>query len=221
MQVWPGDAVVHVSIVNWIKGEAKGAKRLSRQLGDQIGSPWEVKEFDAINAALSFGIDVTKALRLETCARAGGCYQGQTHGHEAFLLPRAEAMNARAADPAVNQVLFPYLIGNELIGRPDSLPQRYVIDFGDRDQLEARRFGYLFERLEERVLPARKAAAAREIDRNAKALAQRPEAQVNHHHAHALEHWWHLFYPRNEMKRALARLSRYIVCVRVTKRPIF
>ena len=31
-QVWPGEAVVHVSIVNWVKGPAEG-KKLFTQLG--------------------------------------------------------------------------------------------------------------------------------------------------------------------------------------------
>jgi hypothetical protein len=32
--IWPGEAVVHVSIVNWIKGEQKGKKRLYNQDGN-------------------------------------------------------------------------------------------------------------------------------------------------------------------------------------------
>ena len=35
-QVWSGDAVVHVSIVNWKKGEEQGPKKLFRQLGDNL-----------------------------------------------------------------------------------------------------------------------------------------------------------------------------------------
>lgn len=220
-QVWPGDAMVHVSIVNWVKGEQAGPKRLSRQLGDLRDSPWEVREFDRINAALSFETDITQAMRLEVCAFTGGCYQGQTHGHEAFLLTRADGLNALRTIPNAQDVLFPYLIGDELLRRPDRLPQRFVIDFGDRDQLEARAYGYLFERLEERVLPARLAAAQEEETRNTAAVARDLTASVNRHHRQALEHWWQLFYPRAEMKRALQGLSRYIVCVRVTKRPVF
>jgi type II restriction/modification system DNA methylase subunit YeeA len=32
-QVWSGDAVVHVSIVDWVRGEQPGPKRLLRQIG--------------------------------------------------------------------------------------------------------------------------------------------------------------------------------------------
>jgi hypothetical protein len=220
-QVWPGDAVVHVSIVNWIKGQAKGKKRLSRQLGDHVESPWEVQELDEINSALSFGTDVTQAERLETYARVGGCYQGQTHGHKGFLLSRADFLNARRSNPRVDEVLFPFLIGTELIGRPDSLPQRYVIDFGDRGQMEARAYGYVFQRVEQYVLPTRKEAAEEEAKRNKKALEEDAEGKTTHDHEQALEYWWRLFRRRGEMLKAIHGLSRYIVCVRVTKRPIF
>ncbi len=46
-QVWPGEAVVHVSTVNWIKGSQAGKKKLKRQLGDRVDGPWEVDELDA------------------------------------------------------------------------------------------------------------------------------------------------------------------------------
>jgi hypothetical protein len=35
--VWPGDAVVHVSIVNWIKGKTDGLKQLFFQEGNKAG----------------------------------------------------------------------------------------------------------------------------------------------------------------------------------------
>lgn len=220
-QVWSGDAVVHVSIVNWIKGEAPGKKRLSQQLGDQLDSPWKVTEVDSINAALSFGTDVTGAVRLEVCARAGGCYQGQTHQQEGFLLSREDAVSVLRSMPSASEVLFPFLIGTELIGREDSLPQRYVIDFGDLDQLQARRFGPLFERVERLVLPERQRKAAKEKTQNDEARRDDAEGKTAKDHAHALQYWWRLFRGRREMLRAIARLQRYIVCVRVTKRPIF
>src|SRR5204863_3034684 len=52
-EVWSGEAAVHVSIVNWVKGEEKGVRRLSVQLGDLVDSPWQSYELDQINSALS------------------------------------------------------------------------------------------------------------------------------------------------------------------------
>ena len=60
-QVWSGDAVVHVSIVNWIKGKSTGTKRLMIQDGDSVDSPWRMIQTNKINSALSFDLDVTAA----------------------------------------------------------------------------------------------------------------------------------------------------------------
>jgi SAM-dependent methyltransferase len=220
-QVWSGDAVVHVSIVNWIKGEAKGKKRISRQLGDSIDSPWEAKEVDVISAALTFETDVTTAGPLRTNAQSGACYQGQTHGHSGFLLSRAEGDRLIAKDERNGAVLFPYLIGDELLGQRDSLPQRYVIDFGNRDLHEGQEFRDCFRILEEKVLPSRKERAQREDDRNREARKDDQKAHVLRDHAAALSRWWLLFRRRGEMLHAISRLTRYVACVRVTKRPVF
>jgi type II restriction/modification system DNA methylase subunit YeeA len=40
-QVWSGDAQVHVSIVNWVKGEDALVKKLFYQDGNELTSPWK------------------------------------------------------------------------------------------------------------------------------------------------------------------------------------
>lgn len=62
-QVWPGEAVVHVSIVNWVKGKAPGRKMLSWQEGDNLDSPWAKANVDVINPTLSTGIDLTSSVQ--------------------------------------------------------------------------------------------------------------------------------------------------------------
>lgn len=220
-QVWSGDAVVHVSIVNWIKGKHKGKKRLSRQLGDGDDSPWETKFVDHINSALSFETDVTDAKTLAVNADSEACYQGQTHGHKGFLLTRSQAERLIEEEPRYAEVLFPYLTGDELLGERDSLPTRYVIDFGSRDLLEAKDYPKCFEIVEKAVLHSRKESADAEEKRNVEALADNEQGHVTKDHASALAKWWQLFRRRGEMLGEILALDRYIVCVRVTKRPIF
>lgn len=89
--VWSGKAVVHVSIVNWVKGDQKGPKKLFKQVGDLRDSPWEMRELERINSSLSFGVDVTDARSLAVNAKSDACFQGQTHGHDGFLLTSNEA----------------------------------------------------------------------------------------------------------------------------------
>jgi hypothetical protein len=220
-QVWSGDAAVHVSIVNWIKGKAKEKKRLSFQRGDAVDSPYEYHDLDHINSALSLAVDLTSAKPLKIDVGSQACFQGQTHGHEGFLLPREEAERVLQSDNKYSQVLFPFLTGNEMIGSYGSLPKRYVIDFRKYGIFSARNFGELFKRVEALVLPDRKAATEEEEERNKGALANNAKARVNHHHSNFYKQWWKLSYSRQELMDIIAGLPRYCVCGRVTKRPIF
>ena len=218
---WSGDAAVDVSIVNWIKGEQDDHKRLYIQQGYDPSDGWRYKDLDKIGPSLSFDIDVTAAQTITVNAAKGGCYQGQTHGHEGFLLSTDEALEEIDSDHKNAEVLFPYLIANELIGRKDSLPTRYVIDFQPRSLLEAQTYKSLFTRIKSNVLPDREKAAKKEEQRNQGAIDANPNASINRHHQNFLNRWWLLSYPREEMITAITSIPRYIVCGRVTLRPIF
>jgi type II restriction/modification system DNA methylase subunit YeeA len=73
--IWPGEAVVHVSIVNWVKGHQGGKKRLHTQDGNDVSAGWRHADFDRIGPSLSFAFDVSQAKPLEANIRAG-CFQG-------------------------------------------------------------------------------------------------------------------------------------------------
>lgn len=220
-QVWSGEAAVHVSLVNWHKGPVSGDKKLYTQLGDKTDSPWRLDTLPYISSALSPRTDVTQARRLTANSDSGVCYQGQTHGHEGFLLLSREAQKLIGMDDRYAEVLFPYLIADDLLGEHDQKPTRYVIDFHPRDVFQARAYRRLFALVQQQVLPDREKAAAEEALRNKEALEQNPNARVNRHHANFLKKWWLLSYPREDMISRLNPLSRYAVCSQVTKRPIF
>lgn len=218
--IWPGEAVVHVSIVNWVKGEQDGKKRLYIQEGNDKQTGWRHADFDQIGSSLSFTTDVTSAQTIEANA-SGGCYQGQTHGHEGFLMEIGAAREAMRRDPKAGQVLFPFLIADDLIGEVTAQPTRYVIDFQGLDITEAQRHRDLFNRVKRLVLPDREKAADKEKKRNKAALDENPRAKVNKHHDNFLKRWWIMSYAREDLISAIKKLDRYIVCGRVTKRPIF
>ena len=218
---WSGEASVSVSIANWIKGSADGKKRLYIQEGHKPDVGWRHSDFDTIGSSLSFSFDVTKAQHLTVNAKNDGCFQGQTHGYKAFLMSRNEGKLLIAKDAKYAEVVFPFLIANDLIAGKTSKPSRYVIDFQSMDMMEAAAFPAAFKRIQDQVLPARKKAAAQETERNKAALAANPKAKVNSHHANFLKHWWNLSYDREELVNGLKSIKRYISCGRVTKRPIF
>lgn len=218
---WSGDAAVDVSIVNWIKGAYDSKKRLYLQKGNDPTDGWTFADVEVINSSLSFATDVSTARTIAANAARGGCFQGQTHGNEGFLFARDDAREVISEKAGNAEVLFPYLIANELLGNKDSLPTRYVLDFHPLGLMEAQTYTKLFGRVREKVLPVREKAAKEEDARNEEALRDNPKAKVNLHHAKFLETWWQLSYPRQDMKAAIASLERYIVCARVTLRPVF
>lgn len=220
-QVWSGDAAVHVSIVNWVKGQQDGLKHLSWQVGDHRESPWASLDLPIINSALAAGTDVTGAKPLKANAQSGACYQGQTHGHKGFLLDGLEAGQMIAADRKNADVIFPYLTADELLSSAPPHPSRYVIDFQPRDTFSARAYKLPLARIEREVLPTREAAAAEENKRNAEVLAENPKAKTNKHHRNFLSQWWLLSYGRAELMEKIASLPRYVACSQVMKRPIF
>jgi hypothetical protein len=218
---WSGEANVHVSIVNWIKGDEKGKKRLYIQEGNNPDVGWRHSLLDTIGPSLSFSFDVTKARRIEVNAKRGGCFQGQTHGHKAFLMKPNEAKLLIAKEPKYADVVFPFLIANDLIGTKNSKPTRYVIDFQGKDVIEAQAYKDVFQRIKAQVLPKREKAAGQEVERNKEPLEADQKAKVNKHHANFLKKWWLMSYPREDMIKAIMTLPRYIVCGQVTKRPVF
>lgn len=220
---WSGTAAVHVSIVNWIKGNKVGnfKKKLAIQRGDKKDGPWEEKELTHIPSSLSLSFDVTGARRLEINKNSQACYQGQTQGHEGFLITKDKRDDLIKVEPEANEIIFPFLIADELIGSDDSQPSRYLIDFQPRDIYSAQKYKNTLKIIEEKVLPTRKESYEKEKERNAVALAQNPIAKINRHHEGFFKRWWLLSYGREELISKLNTIKRYIVCGQVTKRPIF
>ena len=209
-EVWSGDAVVHVSIANWIKGDDAREKRLTTQRGDSRESPWESYILKDINSALSPGADVSMAATLKANENNKSVFAGQCHHSEGFLMEPDEAVRFLRNNPKCREVVVPYLTGEDLV--EEYAPTRWIIDFGKRDLFDAMQFSAAFERAKEIVLPnvQRKADAEKATTGNENG----PRGQH-------LKTWWQFWRPRPELIGKLADIPRYIACSRVTKRPIF
>ncbi len=216
--IWPGEASVYVSIVNWVKDKKAGLKRLYIQEGSDLNTGWRYDDIAAIPASLSFTIDVTGAIDLAVNKR-GGCFQGQTHGHKSFLVQKDLAKRLLREHPDYKRVLKPFMTSDDLMGEHGGKPSRYVIDFSGFDLLSAQKFVKLYKLVENGALPVRKAAAETEIKRNTEMA--KSGKRGNQHHSNFLKTWWQMSYPRAQLMGKLKKANRYIVCGQVTKRPIF
>ncbi|WP_282783093.1 DNA methyltransferase [Phaeodactylibacter xiamenensis] len=217
-QPWSGDAVVFVSIVNWVKGEYEGKKKL--YIEDRNGTQIE-HEVPSINSSLSLNVDVTKAKVLQINRQPKKVFQGQTHGHSGFLMPSAEAAKMIQQNPSNKDVLKPFLIGRELVSSIGSKPKRYVIDFTGMDVIEASTYTEPFDKIKKTVLPDREHKAKAQEEKNERILKNDPKANINKHHINFFNRWWQLSYGRQDMNEELSKISRFIACSRVSARPIF
>jgi len=209
-QVWSGDAAVHVSIVNWLKGNEPGSKKIFTQLGDDVDSEWAVAETDRINSSLSIKLDASKAASLQANETPKRCFVGQYPFNEGFLLEPEEARKMIGRSAKNKDILFPYIIGRDLVER--AAPSRWIIDFGQCDMIQAMQYPEAFERIKTLVMPTvleksekEKAATGKESTRWSR-MANR---------------WWQFRDYQPGTMAAIAAIPRYIACSRVTKRPIF
>ena len=165
--------------------------------------------------------DVTKAKVLECNQLSSTCYQGQTQGTVKFILSKEQAA-CFLKDGRNSEVLHPILVGEELLGQYQSQPQRYIIDFRDaKDVFEVSSYKELYDYIHEQVYPTFRKKADDEIERNRKAKEENPDYREKKDHQAAFKNWFRLFRARKELMDIIKMLDRYIVCSRVTRRPIF
>src|SRR5262249_44848370 len=209
-QVWSGEAAVHVSIVNWVKGKCPEPKHLFTQRGDDVDGDWLKEETDWINSSLSTRTDVSGARQLQVNQKPKRCFQGQNPVNEGFFLTPEEAAELLAKNRGLGEVVHPYMIGRDLVEQNG--PSRYVIDFAQRDMLGAMAYPEAFDRVKELVMPRVLEKAEKE-----KAATGKEKTRWTR----MANRWWQFRDYQPGTMAAIAPLPRYVACARVTKRPIF
>jgi hypothetical protein len=167
----------------------------------------DCRECGEVNSALSDAADVSAANDLWGKLPMLLVCQGVTPGHEGFVLTPDDKTTLPTNDPSSAEVIFPYLIGRELL-TGDGQPMRSVIDFGQMTILDAQRYAAAFQHVKSTVLPGIQNKADKEHESESA-------------HRDQLERWWMHWRPRREFIDAIEKLPRFLVCSRVTKRPIF
>jgi len=207
---WSGDAAVSVSLINWLKGDSAGTKALHTQVGDAVESPWKIEQLEVIPSNLSSALDVSEALPLKANQEPKVVFVGQYPFHDGFMMEPQEAQQWLNAEPSLRDVLFPYMIGRDLLEL--GAASRWIIDFGQNDVFHARQYGRAFERIRERVMPDVLAHAEEE---------KKTTGKTSTRWTRVADRWWQFRDYQPGTMAAIARVPRYIAISRVTKRPIF
>lgn len=174
---WPGDASLHYTLL-WLSKRAPG----------QAAAPTQA---------------APRPEPRRLAANAGVAFNGSKIYGQGFLLTAAEADAILQAEPHSAEVIRPYLSGDDLYGRPDRAPGRWVICFRDWPLERAAEHRRCLDIVRERVQPERARLAGRNSigDRRAAhwwqfgsyapalyaAIAGRDDvlAKVLHSHTHA------------------------------------
>ena len=106
-EVWSGDAAVHVSIVNWAKGDLPAyPRKLFTQLGDTVESPWKTEEVERIGPTLKAGTDVSQATSLKANKESKGSMSGNTPSTKGFCYPLTKRLRCLKQTHATEKLFF-------------------------------------------------------------------------------------------------------------------
>ena len=126
---------------------------------------------------------VKRVLKYNTSPKR--CFQGKIPGYSGFLLDSNER---KRIAPNGSDVIFPYLTGRELL---DQLKvDRWVIDFGNRNQIDAASFASEYAHVRQYVLPEVK----KRYDDTVKKQSDMMKARKEH-----VDRWWQFWNRRDEL----------------------
>lgn len=132
----------------------------------------------------------------ERLARNSGlAFEGTKVTGSGFIVSADWARRLLRDDPKYEEVLYPYLNGEDIVFRPDSSASRYVINFHDWRREQAESYRECYEVVRRHVLPVRMRSSNKAIR----------------------EKWWLFERPRDALYRAIAPLERVIVLTKVSK----
>ncbi|MBD2233736.1 Eco57I restriction-modification methylase domain-containing protein [Phormidium tenue] len=186
---WPGLAAVIVSLVHIFKGSLPAPFRLNK------------REVTKITAFLFHAGSHEDPKSLPQ--NSDLVYEGVKPYGDGFLFEDGkekatsvtEMYSLIQSNSENKEVIFPYIGGSEINSHPEQKPTRYIINFGDRSEDEARKWPDLIQIVEEKVKPERMTKA--------QDVANWP--------------WWKFWRMRKELYEKISDNSRTLAISRVSQ----
>lgn len=138
---WPGEAGVSISILHFINGDWKGLLNL------------DGKTVDGITSFLDEGSEDQSTHKLN--ANQGLCSDGVKVQGIGFVLSSEEAGSLLKKDEKYRDVITRYVVGDDINSDPVSIGDRWVVNFWDRSEADARSYDAAWQIVVERVKPYR------------------------------------------------------------------
>ncbi len=144
-QKWPGDAKVHVSLVNWIKKPTYPPEKFAL----------DGKPVDGITPELRVPQKSTGTVA-PLSANHGRCFQGPIPVGDGFIINATRAHELLALRNAnYGDVVRPYLTGDDITDDPLQQPRRWIIDFAQQPLEAAMKYPEALTIVREHVKPIR------------------------------------------------------------------
>jgi hypothetical protein len=143
-QKWPGEAVVNVSIVNWVQQPDAPPERFVL----------DAEPVEGINTRLHesmLAIEEYEPLP----PNKGRSFQGPIPAGSFYLEPDEARAILDRDDAHYKEVVRPYLIGDDITQEPEQHPRRFIVDFGFMALEEAMQYPAALELVRQRVKPER------------------------------------------------------------------
>lgn len=195
--LWPGEAALNVSMVNWVKADVPGPHTLVVD-----GTAYQLPR---IPTHLQLHADVGEAREIR--ANRDGTTMGVIFGHAAFRSRGRDGAFGQGV--GVSRCVRPVVTGDDMLrGRLLAEPEYCINLVGCASEAEARKVGgKAFEHLRNTVYPY---------------LEQRAlSASDTGDFAHWFRTWWQPQKPRREFFRGLGSRRRFAACSKVQARPVF
>jgi hypothetical protein len=184
---WPGAAAVVVSLVHAHKGNWNGSYWL------QDG------RVSSINSYLSDTIPLPAPhVLISNKINYFGTKGTYVHG-TGFVVSHEQRNQFTALSPINSERLIPYLVAKDFTTNPTHHPDRFVINFGDMSEAEAKRYPLLFEHLMDTVKPVRDSLTGQIHETS----------------------FWKFWDRRDDLYARIAALPYVIVCPEVSKYSVF
>jgi SAM-dependent methyltransferase len=194
-RVWPGDAAVNVSMVNWVRGRSPGPHELVLD--------GAVFSLDRIPSHLQMHADVSGATVL--LANVKGRSEGVNFGHEAF---RSGSVGFPLSQLGALPSIRPVATGDDILRGKLSTAPDYCIYLDCATEREARAQGRAaFKYLEEHVFPVIQGRVESRTDANI--------------YASWIRRWWQPWAPRTDFFAGIRGNTRVLVIPLVAARPVF
>lgn len=141
MMNWPGEANLLVSIFHGLSAEWCGEIRLNGKIVSGISEALEEETGQ---------VEMRPLLANDSL-----CYKGSELLGDGFIIEEAEAQRLLQSSARARDVVKQLVNGKEFSSMPDFRPVRWVIDFGEMDEAQAREYSEPFAVVEKLVKPER------------------------------------------------------------------